>query len=145
MICPRCGHFNDGNTNQCESCYTSLDPDTSIEASEEYSSPYDMEKSDKTKNACAAFGMLMGIGSVITCCTSPLSGLYAPGILGFIGLIISLTGKSQINKNPETQEGMGLATIGMILGGTGLLGSIISLILWFLGIGLLDYLGDMIR
>ena len=104
-----------------------------------------MEKSDKTKNACAAFGMLMGIGSVITCCTSPLSGLYAPGILGFIGLIISLTGKSQINKNPETQEGMGLATIGMILGGTGLLGSIISLILWFLGIGLLDYLGDMIR
>jgi len=146
MICPRCGHMNESNASQCDSCYASLDPDTAVISLEnEGSSRYEVSTLDKTNNPFAAFGMLLGIGSTVTCCTSPVSGFYIPGILGFIALMISLAGKSQIEKSTESQEGKGLAMVGMILGGTGLLGSITALIMWFLGIGLIDYIMELLK
>ena len=103
MICPRCGQLNVNDASVCDSCYAPLDSETTISdignIDETRLSPYDISKLDKTTNSLAAGGMLLGIGSVITCCTAPFTGFYIPGILGFTGLLISLFGKKQINEN----------------------------------------------
>lgn len=84
--------------------------------------------------------MLLGIGSILTCCISPLTGLYIPGILGFTGLMMTFIGRKQIKDNPDTQGGRELATIGIIFNGLSLTGSLITLISWLLGLKLLENL-----
>ncbi|MEQ8221314.1 MAG: zinc ribbon domain-containing protein [Candidatus Eremiobacterota bacterium] len=142
MICPRCGQLNEDNASSCESCYTPLDSDTTITDIQpaEENNPYDISKKDRTTNSLAAGGMLLGIGSVLTCCTSPLTGLYIPGILGFTGLMMTFFGRKQIKDNPDTQGGKELTTIGIIFNGLSLTGSIITLISWLLGLKLLENL-----
>jgi hypothetical protein len=106
MICPRCGQLNEDNASSCESCYTPLDSDTTITDIQpaEENNPYDISKKDRTTNSLAAGGMLLGIGSVLTCCTSPLTGLYIPYTWLYRSYDDFLRQK-QIKDNPDTQGG----------------------------------------
>ncbi len=65
-------------------------------------------------NSYARAGLICGILSVTCCCCG-----FPFGVLG---LIFSLIGLSQINANPQTHEGRGMAIAGLIL-------SILSLLL----------------
>jgi hypothetical protein len=57
-------------------------------------------------NSCALMGMIFGILSVMCCCGCPF---------GILGLVFSLIGLSQINANPQLQEGRGMAIAGLVL------------------------------
>jgi hypothetical protein len=67
-------------------------------------------------NSCATAGLVFGILSWVCCCGCPF---------GLLGLVFSLVALSQINANPQSQQGRGLAIAGLILSATNL----------FLGIG----------
>jgi hypothetical protein len=107
-------------------------------------SVYDINKSDRITNSLAIGGMLLGIGSVVSCCTSALTGVYIPGILGLSGLILSLLGRKEIINNSDSQKGKELAIIGLIFNSISFLGSLITIILWLLGVmaaeSIIDYL-----
>lgn len=64
-------------------------------------------------NAYARAGLICGILSVTCCCCG-----FPFGILG---LVFSLLGLSQINANPQSSEGRGLAIAGLVLSILGLL------------------------
>ncbi len=64
-------------------------------------------------NSCAQAGLVFGILSVVCCCCG-----FPFGILG---LVFSLVGLSQINADPQFQEGRSMAIAGLILSGLSLL------------------------
>ncbi|MGH8022768.1 MAG: DUF4190 domain-containing protein [Limisphaerales bacterium] len=74
-------------------------------------------------NAFAVWGLLCGIVAVFFCLCCCLS---VP--LGALGLILSLTGLSQINGNPDVYDGRAAAIVGIVLSVLGLLLGI--LIFW---------------
>jgi hypothetical protein len=57
-------------------------------------------------NSCATAGLVFGILSWVCCCGFPFS---------LAGLVLSLVALSQINADPQTQSGRGLAIAGLIL------------------------------
>lgn len=63
-------------------------------------------------NGYAQAGLIFGILSMTCCCGFPF---------GVLGLVFSLVGLSQINANPQLQEGRGLAITGLVLSGLSLL------------------------
>lgn len=69
-------------------------------------------------NTMALTGFIMGLVSCVCCCSClPISVL---------GVVFSAIGLSQINKNPEVEQGRGLAIAGLVL-------SIISVLLGIAG------------
>lgn len=74
-------------------------------------------------NSFAVWGLVCGIVAVFFCLCCCLS---VP--LGALGLILSLTGLSQINDHPDVYDGRAAAIVGIVLSALGLLLGI--LILW---------------
>jgi len=144
IICPRCGQENSDNSSSCESCFTPLETNSPLTQYDYDSSSYDINKSDRITSSLAIGGMLLGIGSILTCCTSAVTGLYIPGILGLSGLTLSLLGRKEILGNQDTRKGKELVIIGLIFNTISFLGSFITIILWLLGVmaieSIIDYL-----
>lgn len=76
-------------------------------------------------NPFAMWGMIFGILAVVCCCKF---------LFGALGIIFSLIGLSQINRNPELYEGHGFAIAGIVLSVLSLLLAI-ALILFALATG----------
>jgi hypothetical protein len=74
----------------------------------------------RQNNSFAVAGLIFGIISFLCCCKF---------LFGALGIIFSLIGLSQINRQPELYEGRGLAIAGLVL-------SIVSLLLAFVLIAL---------
>lgn len=67
-------------------------------------------------NAFALWGMILGILATVCCLCCCLN---VP--LGALGLVFSIIGLLQINERPDLYEGRGLAVVGIVLSGVGLL------------------------
>ena len=72
-------------------------------------------------NNFAVWGMVCGLVSWVCCCCGlPLS---------LLGLIFSIMGLLQVNANPQTQQGRGLAIAGLALCGLNLIWSVVGTML----------------
>lgn len=67
-------------------------------------------------NGFALWGMILGILALICCFCCCVN---VP--LGALGLVFSIIGLTQINERPDIYEGRGLAVVGIVLSGLGLL------------------------
>lgn len=95
--------------------------------------PIQITQARKT-NAMAVAGMIMGIISItIACCCYGFP-------FNLLGIIFSLIGLSQIKRNPQNQQGRGMAIAGLVL-------SILSIILALalLALGLAVSSSDLLR
>jgi len=73
-------------------------------------------------NGMAVAGLVMGIFSLIQCCSF---------IFGILGVIFSSVGLSQINKKPEELKGKGIAVAGLIMSIVGLAINIVLVVVYW--------------
>jgi Domain of unknown function (DUF4190)/GYF domain 2 len=86
-------------------------------------------------NSFAMWGMIFGIFAVVCCCKF---------LFGALGIVFSIIGLSQINRNPELYEGHGFAIAGIVLSVLSLLLAV-ALVLFALATGNLHFIWNLRR
>ncbi len=115
MVCPKCGRDIPEGANFCPGCGET--------------SGVGGEKSQTT----SSYNVLSIVGLVVSC-VSLLYNFF--GLMGIAGVILSVIGYRQIQKNGE--RGKPLALIGIILGGVSTLLTLIALVYMSKAMGVLN-------